>query len=94
MRKLEKELKVTNRNIDQDYGFFHIEFNFDGTEYFLQCCLKSRYKNHKITYLKQISKDDNGYDDGICGDANRKSFEKFGEAKCLRLLLSNFKKAN
>jgi len=94
MRKLEKELKVTNRNIDQESGFYHIEFDFGGTEYFLQCCLKSRYKNHKITYLKQIDKNDTGYNDGICGDTNRKSLEKFGAEKCLLLLLSNFKKAN
>jgi len=81
------EIEIVNYDVNKEHGFFHIEFTFEQETYFLQLCL-GESKEGKFT--KNIT-ENGGYDDGICGDANKISFEKFGKEACLNLLLRELK---
>lgn len=83
-----KMLQVKKYDYDLEFGFMFIVVKGKNIEEDLtiQCCLEFE----DGVFLKKISKNDNGYNDGICKDINARAFKQFGEDKCMEML---FKKA-
>jgi len=81
------EIEITEKDVDKSSGFFWMEFKFDGEAYYLQLCLGGG-ETGKLT--KKIT-ENGGYDQGVCRDSNKKSFDKFGKEACLSLLLRELK---
>jgi len=99
-----KNLTVSERNYSLDMGFAWIIFEDEENIYNLQACLKEqeRCKNKDIRddlvredkpiYKKEIDKNDNGMDWGLCEDANSKAFKNFGIIFCEKFLYNELRK--
>lgn len=90
MSELKIELSNDNQMIVSDSlesGFAHIVTQ---DNFVIQCCLVAR-KDQK-GYKKTIDSSDCGATDGICGDVNKKAFEKYGVENCMKKLFSEMKK--
>lgn len=75
-------LEVVSREYDLENGFFWVEFE-NGKS--VQCCLKELrqgeqelYENGTV-YLEQVELDNNGCNDGTCGDVNAWAADEEGE---------------
>ena len=73
--------------VNTEHGFCHVVTVDDLT---IQCCLVQRADEKG--YKKEIIKDDCGETEGICGDVNEKSFEKYGKENCMQVLFSEMRK--
>ena len=72
-----QNLEIINRDFDLQNGFFWVEFE-NGK--ILQCCLKAVYdENGLIGFNEQVELDNNGYNDGVCWDANEWAQDEDGE---------------
>ena len=72
-----QNLEIINKDFDLQNGFFWVEFE-NGK--ILQCCLKSVYdENGLIGFNEQIELDNNGYNDGLCWDANEWAVSEDGD---------------
>jgi hypothetical protein len=76
-------LNPENCEYDLEQGFFWVEY---GSSRVLQCCLSAR--KDESGYVKAITRNDSGFDWGLCADANGELVELFGSDACFDLLLS------
>jgi hypothetical protein len=68
-------------------GFVHV---ITSDNLIIQCCLEKRLDNKG--FKKSINRFDNGMNDGICGDVNKKAFLKYGKNLCEKMLFYEMRK--
>ena len=88
-------MNVLGFDYDTEHGFawINVEGKQEGEEYIVQCCLKDRTQEqaeNNQDFDAVILAGDCGHDEGICGDANEKAFDHWGENRCMKAL---FKRA-
>lgn len=85
-------MEVLNFEYDLENGFAFIEVNgkTDSDRMTVQCCLfepkSDAEKDTRPGFQMKIDQDDCGHNWGICGDANEKAFNYWGENRCMTLL--------
>ena len=104
LETIEKNIKVKEIDYSLTDGFAYIIFENGTEEYNLQACLREltkckdeqiRYnliKENKSIYKKEIDRNDDGMNDGICGYVNSNAFAKFGIESCSKFFYKEIKK--
>ena len=76
-----QNLEIKNVEFDLENGFFWVEFENGKV---LQCCLKEQNQDENkngLVFMEAIEVCNNGYNDGICWDANEWAADEDGDVE-------------
>lgn len=86
------KLKETDYDLEQGFAWALYE-NELGEIFSLQACLTERKnKSETLRYIKAISKNDDGMNDGLCYDCNATLYNIFGYEYCVNILRKDLRK--